>query len=455
MSEGKLARLVRQAQADARVPGIAVALHRADRPLWTLEVGTTGNESALDADTRFRIGSVTKSFTAVLVLQCRDEGLLDLDDRVGAHLDLPAHGDMTVRRLLSHTGGLQREPHGDIWDTLRPPDSERLLADLARAEQVLPPGRRFHYSNLAFAVLGQLVARLRGTVWEEALAERILRPLGLGATSVTAGPRAATGFLVDAYSDHARPEPAPDFAALGPACQLWSTASDMARWAAFLADPAAVDPAGAVLRPETLEEMRWPLTVADEAQWGAGVGLGLVLLPQADRVVHVGHDGAMPGFLASVYGQRGGQHTPGALGCAVLGSSGTADAVLDLAHTLLTAAVQEDPADIDPWRPGQPAPQEYRTLLGQWWGEGFAYVFRWRDGRLQAAAAGAPSDRPPAVFAPVPGEPDQLRTVSGREAGELLRLTRDADGRVTRMHWATYRFTREQETFDGVPAGDP
>jgi len=451
----RLGRLVRQVQAEARVPALSVALHRADRPLWTLQVGGTGNGTPLDADTRLRIGSVTKTFTAVLVLQCRDDGLLDLDDPLDAHLKVPAHGDATVRRLLTHTAGLQREPYGDVWDTLVAPDADRLLAELDRAERVLPPGRQYHYSNLGMALLGQLVGQLRQGSWAEVLRERVLEPLGLAATTVPRPAHAATGYLVDAYSDHARPEPDTDFGAVGPAAQLWSTAADMARWAAFLADPAAVDPAGAVLRPETLDEMRWPRTVTDETQWATGLGLGLMLVPRPGRAVQVGHYGAMPGFLASVFGQRGGAGTPAALGCAVLGSSGTARAVFDLAHRLLTTAVELDPADIVPWAPGEPAPAAYRSVLGRWWGEGFAYVFRWRGGRLQAEAADGPADPRPSVFAPVPGEPDLLRTVDGPETGELLRLTRGPDGAVVGLHWATYRYSRTQQTFDGAHPGAP
>ncbi|RKR87710.1 CubicO group peptidase (beta-lactamase class C family) [Micromonospora pisi] len=452
----RLARMTRQVQAEARVPALSVALHRADRPLWTLTVGDTGNDTPLGPPTRFRIGSVTKTLTAVLVLQARDEGLLDLDDPIGAHLDLPAHRELTVRRLLSHTAGLQREPYGDVWDTLRAPGVDQLLGELDRAERVLPPGRRYHYSNLGFALLGQAVARLRGGSWGEVLADRVLNPLGLTATAPVPGPEAATGFLVDTYSDHAHAEPATDFGGVGPAAQLWSTAPDMARWAAFLADPAAVDPAGAVLRPGTLDEMRWPLTVTDETLWSGGFGLGLILVPRPDpetgapqRVMHVGHDGAMPGFLAAVYGRRGGPGTPGAMGAAVLASSGTASAILELPHLLLDAAVADDPAEIVAWTPGEPAPERYREMLGRWWGEGYEYVFSWHDGVLQARGAGAPVSRPPSVFTPLPDQPDVLRTVSGREAGELLRLTRDERGAVVRMHWATYRFTRTQETFDG------
>jgi CubicO group peptidase (beta-lactamase class C family) len=346
-------RAARKAQADGRIPALSAALHRPDRDPWTFTVGASGNpDHPLDDDSRFRIGSVTKTFTAVLVMQARDEGLLDLDDPIAKHIDVPAHGDATIRRLLSHTAGFQREPYGDVWDTLIAPDAATMLADLERVERVLPNNRRFHYSNLGMAVLGQMVARMRGGTWAEVVADRILEPLGLAATTTTAVAESAVGYLVDAYSDAARPEPQFDMGGAAAAAQLWSTAGDMARWAAFLASPEIIDPQAAVLAAATVDEMRWPLTPTDETLWAAGFGLGLILSPEGKRVVHVGHDGAMPGFLAGVYGRRGGAGNPGALGCAVLGSSGTAGEVNELVHQLLRLAVDLDPAEIKPWGPG-------------------------------------------------------------------------------------------------------
>jgi CubicO group peptidase (beta-lactamase class C family) len=449
--EARLRRLVRETQARERIPAVSVAVHRADRPLWTFQVGTTGRPAApLEAGTLFRMGSVTKTFTAVLVLQCRDDGLLDLDDPVAKHLPVPAHGELPIRRLLSHTSGLQREPYGDAWDTLLMPGTDQLLADLARVERVLPSARRYHYSNLGVSLLGHLVGRLRGGTWAEVLADRVLAPLGLSDVVVDPGSRGAVGYLVDAYSDHARPEPQPDMGGVSPAGQLWSTAADLARWAAFLADPSTVDPSGRVLAADTLEEMRWPIAITDETQWQVGFGLGLIVVPRLDRVVHVGHDGAMPGFIAGAYGRVG----PGAFAAAALGSSGTGVAIGELTHTLLTTDATEFPPDVVPWTPGEAAPAQWRSVLGRWWSEGFEFVFTWRDGRLHARRVDDSGLKPPSEFEPLGA--DEFRTRAGGEAGERLRLHRDeSTGAVVGMHWATYRFSRTQEAFDGIGPGEP
>jgi hypothetical protein len=108
------------------------------------------------------------------------------------------------------------------------------------------------------------------------------------------------------------------------------------------------------------------------------------------------------------------------------------------------------------WRvTGCPLPTG-RSILGRWRSEGFEYVFSWREGALRASRADDAPGKPPAVFAAIEGEPDQFRTVSGREVGKRLRLWRDPDsGTVTRMNWATYRVIRTQETVDGINVSDP
>lgn len=443
MVHKKLERATRKTQADGRIPAISAALVRADRPGWSIQVGTAGDGKTLAEDTQFRLGSVTKTFTAALILQCRDAGLLELDDPIGKHLSVPAHGEHTIRDLLAHRSGLQREPHGDVWDAQVGPDAAQLLADLAHAERVLPTNRRFHYSNLGFALLGHLAAAKRGGTWEEILTQYLLQPLGL--TDITVQPRrsAATGYLVDAYSDHARPEPATDTGGIAPAAQLWGSAANAATWAAFLADPATVDPDGAVLSADTLAEARQPHSISDEATWASGIGLGVMIEPQGGRVLHVGHYGAMYGYLAAAFG-RIGPDQPAGLGAAVLGSSGTAGQTMELVHELLKRSATDDPGDIPMWTPAGPVPEEHRPLLGRWWSEGFGFTFSWHDGILQARGDRAPKNAPPAVFQQV--GPDEFRTVSGREAGESLFLVRDTDGTVGAMRWAGYLVTREQDT---------
>jgi CubicO group peptidase (beta-lactamase class C family) len=443
MTAAPLERLVRETQREHRIPALSVALRRNDREPWTFAVGA-------EPGGRFRIGSITKTFTAVLVMQARDAGLIHLDEPIARYLELPAHGDLTFRRLLSHTAGVQREPFGDLWDTLDLPDLPGLLADLARAEAVHPQSRRFHYSNLGFALLGHAAARVFSGEWWPLVQQRIIEPLGLNAITYDRPSNAVSGYLVDAYSDQALPEPVIDMGAASPAGQLWSDAADMALWGAFLADPASVPGAEKVLAAATLEEMRWPHTPRHESVWYSGMGLGPMLYPRPDYGVHIGHNGAMPGFLAASFGRRGGPGNPGGLAVGVLASSGTATAAIDLCHRLLEEALVADPMEITPWMPGEPAPVELRGLLGRWWGEGFEYVFRWRYGALTAAGVDDPAWLEPATFAPVPGENGVYRTVSGREVGELLRVTRAEDGTAIRLHWATYRFTRAQETFDGT-----
>jgi CubicO group peptidase (beta-lactamase class C family) len=158
-------------QAEWRSLGLSASVVRRGGSVWDGAAGCTDAASPdvlPTPDTQFRIGSITKTFTAVLVLQCRDDGLLDLDDTLDRHIPGTPHSRLTVRRMLAHLSGLQREPAGDVWEQAQGPSLEELLAGLEQAESVLPAARRHHYSNLAFALLGEIVARLRGETWGDA-----------------------------------------------------------------------------------------------------------------------------------------------------------------------------------------------------------------------------------------------------------------------------------------------
>jgi CubicO group peptidase (beta-lactamase class C family) len=157
----ELSRLVREAQSGERIPSISAAAVGNGEIVWQETLGIADLEKGTEAEpnTQYRVGSITKTFTAAGVMQLRDAGVLELDDPLELHVPEAHHGHLTLRRMLTHLSGLQRELPGYVWETLEFPDREGLLAGLVDARQVLSPGARWHYSNLAFALLGEVVAR--------------------------------------------------------------------------------------------------------------------------------------------------------------------------------------------------------------------------------------------------------------------------------------------------------
>jgi CubicO group peptidase (beta-lactamase class C family) len=430
----ELDRLLEAAQAHQRMPSVSAAAFRDGELLWERVIGLAEVErgGAATPDHVYRIGSITKTFTAVLVLQLREEGVLRLDDELRKHVGEVSPGP-TVRQALAHLSGIQREPPGEIWETLQPPSREELLAGLADAEQVLSPGERWHYSNLAYGLLGELVARRRGASYRDVLQERVLDPLGLSRTGLVPKAPVATGYFVDPWSDavtvEGNVEMSEATAALG---QLWSTTGDLARFGVFLACGDE-----RVLAGPVLDEMARVAVIADEDRWTVAWGLGLGLYRRGDRI-YAGHGGAMPGFLASLVVSR-----RDATGAVVLTNSGAGPKVETLALDLAEAVLRV--ASAQAWSPDDGAPAEIRPLLGTWWTEGNELVVTWRNGRLRAELlAGSVWNR---LSTFEPEAPDRWRCVEGRERGELLRVIRDDAGAPAKLYFATYPCTRGPTTF--------
>lgn len=116
-----------------------------------------------------------------------------------------------------------------------------------------------------------------------------------------------------------------------------------------------------------------------------------------------------------------------------------------LAIELGSYVVDHEPIEPEVWRAGSELPSELEGIIGRWFSEGRGFTFSVRRGRLEARIDLAPATRPPSVFARV--DDDLYRTESGRETGEMLRVTRDESGAAIRLNWATYRFTREPLAF--------
>jgi CubicO group peptidase (beta-lactamase class C family) len=426
----ELDRLVRREQRDKRVPSIAAAVVRDGEIGWETAVGSADVTEQRDAtpDTQYRLGSITKTFTAAAVLQLRDAGRLDLEDTLDRHVEGVPHAP-SLRRLLSHTSGLQRETHDDAWLTKRFADVPELLETFDRAEQVLPPGARFHYSNLAFALLGIVVERVSGQPYPDYVRERLLQPLGLRRTSFEPQAPAATGYLVQPYLEGVWEETPVETGAWVSAGQLWGTVRDLCRWAAFLATPDE-----SVLSRASVEEMRTVQTIDDHERWSSGYGLGTGLLRDGERLL-AGHGGSMPGFIAAVYVSPSDK-----VGAALLTNSSNAR-LAETALKLVAETIERWPAPPEPWTVEEAPPDDVVPLLGLWFVEGDEIVFRWRGGKLEARSPDLPDWRPSAVF--VRESEDRWRTESGMEQGEALRLERDAEGHVIRMVWAGYPVTRE------------
>ena len=129
-TEGALRRIVQERQSEHRIPGVAAGVARSGSLLWSGGAGAADldrPEAAPDEDTQFLVASITKTFTAVMAMQLRDEGKLSLDDTLDAFVPESKHEGVTIRQVLSHVTGMQREPVGDIWETLQYPDREQLV----------------------------------------------------------------------------------------------------------------------------------------------------------------------------------------------------------------------------------------------------------------------------------------------------------------------------------------
>ena len=208
-----LHRIALDKQVQGRVPGLYAGVVRAGGFVWQEGIGAadiTVPHVTPTADDQFLIASNSKTFTAVLVMQLRDEGKLSLDDTLDQHIPEVAHPGITIRQALAHVTGMQREPVGDVWETLRNPDRAELVAGFNDAERVHRPHHLFHYSNLVFSMLGEAVARIDGRDWYDALRARILDPLEMRRTTVGPAGSAVTGYYVPPHTDVPVTEPVLD-----------------------------------------------------------------------------------------------------------------------------------------------------------------------------------------------------------------------------------------------------
>jgi CubicO group peptidase (beta-lactamase class C family) len=249
---------------------------------------------AAGPETVYRIGSLTKQFTAAAVMRLVERGELSLDDPLTDYLpDYPVQGHtVTIRHLLNHTSGIQSYTSlgEDFWDIARLDLTEDELIDLfADLEFDFEPGADYDYNNSAYYLLGVILGKVSGTPYSQYIEASLLEPLGLDRTLYCDTRRIiedrARGYEYD--DGELRNADFISMANPGAAGALCSTVADLVRWTELLHD-------GAVVSPSSLEAMTSPtiLSSGDTASYGFGLGLG-----DLEGHRRIAHGGGINGFV--------------------------------------------------------------------------------------------------------------------------------------------------------------
>jgi CubicO group peptidase (beta-lactamase class C family) len=294
----KLADAVLAESYAADGPGAAVVVMQGGKVVYTGARGMAdiAGGKPITPDTVFRLGSITKQFTAAVIVQLAQEGKLSLDDPLSKFLpDYPQPGGAaTVRQLLQHTSGVQdyTEMPGVMnpISTAIPRSTETLIALFRDAPSPTKPGEVWAYNNSGYVLLGAIIEKVTGKAWHEALEERITHPLGLASIRDGVAGEAATPAMAQGYTGEATAAAAKSqyihMSAAGAAGSLIGTVDDLAKWAQALHHGKVVDAAHYKL-------MITPTTLPDGSTVPYGFGLGLDALRGHPAI---GHNGGIFGF---------------------------------------------------------------------------------------------------------------------------------------------------------------
>jgi D-alanyl-D-alanine carboxypeptidase len=298
-SDGTIAREV-QAALDAACsptgPGAAILMARGDHILFREARGMANIELGvpLSPDSVFRIASVTKTFTAAMMLKLAETGKLKLDAPLDLYLpDFPNAANITLREMLNHTSGIS-----DIVSTPIPGFSRRdlktadLIAEISKRPLDFAPGTRFRYSNAGYILLGAVIEKVTGEPWYTAVQQQLLQPLGIAHTEFGAGapiiPGRAAGYSTDGHTSTVANAAyiSPSFPAA--AGSLISTIDDLRLWIHSLNT-------GKVLSAAAFQQMITPPDIPDTTE---RYGFGMYLW-QVRGVPFIGHSGQIDGFAST------------------------------------------------------------------------------------------------------------------------------------------------------------
>lgn len=419
-------------RSEMNIPGISLGVVYDQELLWARGFGLNSIEKGqpAEADSLYRIASITKLFTSIAILQLRDAGKLRLDDPLTEHLPWFTiryrHADakaITLRHMLSHTSGLPRDSHTPMWTEVVYPDRETMIEALKDRETALPPETRWKYSNLAFALLGEVVAAVSGMEYADYIQKNILDPLKMNDTIVLPrdgqDPRLSTGYTRPDKDNKRHPSPFMDAAGFAPAFTNASNVTDLAKFVSF---NFCYEQSGPVLRGSTLKEMHRVQWLEDD--WMNGWGLGFSLRRDSKGRVWVGHGGGAPGHTTNVQFSPADKFGVITLTNVVAGdpmafSQQAIDSLLEPALKALKP--QEESPTFDPaWE------RYLGTYVGRW---GDSFVGR-QNNRLVMQSIAYPT-MPPGVL--IPEGEHTFRMERGGNDGELVVFVLDDAGKVARV----------------------
>jgi D-alanyl-D-alanine carboxypeptidase len=435
--------LVRSHLSEAPVPGVAVGIVRDGDLVDFLSLGNSDRESGAIPTMKSiaRVASVTKTFTATAIMQMRDASLLALDDPLLLYIPeftiaqavAGPLESVTIRRMLTHHSGLSTE-HPDLdWNAADFPTNEHLMDSLEKIQVVIPQDSQWKYSNLAYALLGEVVSRLSGKPYVDYVHDEIIVPVGLANTAFDLSTEQEklkmTGYSPALPGEQGfRIAPSGHLKGFTSAGQLHSNIEDLAKWIAFQLGGSPET----VLSPASRKEMHRPNYVGDDWSWGQGLGWRAIRLGER---VYLNHGGALHGFSTNVI-----FNVPERTGVITLVNMWPTGLPSDLALRIAEIVIDGNPSqsgaaisvsNVDP-----PAPTDFD---GKYFAEPGLPITINGDG-CGGLAFAKPAFREPTLHAPArlepAGEPDAFRIVNGRGAGEIAVFTRSEVGAVTGF---TYR----------------
>jgi CubicO group peptidase (beta-lactamase class C family)/D-alanyl-D-alanine dipeptidase len=302
---GMLTRLIEREMAEKELPAVSIALVDDQQIVWSKGFGLANpnDRTPVTAETVYRVGSVSKLFTDIAVMQLVERGTFDLDEPVTRyvpdfHPRNPFARSITLRQLMSHRSGLAREPPvGNYFDPTEPSLAET-VASLNETALVYPPETRTKYSNAAIATVGYALERVAQQPFAKYLKHALLDPLGMQQSAFEPAPEInrnlARAFM---WTLDGRIFEAPTFQiGMAPAGSMYTTVNDLGRFmSALFAGGRGLN--GSILKAATLEQMWTPQHAEDGRKTGYGIGFAISTM-NGHRTI--GHGGAIYGFATQL-----------------------------------------------------------------------------------------------------------------------------------------------------------